>query len=172
MLMLNLTLEWINNGWGRAVCASFRVLTKKAKAFATVSPRLWFKWHFYDIAYCYNFLKGVLYEVLLTLCESGLSISCSGGVSVLGTTDVQQQCPHITDVLGSFLSAPLSDIFKVTHGNVQESDCIFGCPSSVSMLVLTHDATVLPSAKFWSCDHYTVPQTNFTERCIAHLHSL
>lgn len=33
-------------------------------------------------------------EVLLTLCESGLSISCSGGLSVLGTTDVQQQCPH------------------------------------------------------------------------------
>lgn len=67
---------------------------------------------------------------------------------------------------------PLSDIFKVAHGNVQESDYIFGCPSSVSMLVLTHNATVLPSAKFWSCDRYTVPQTNFTARCIAHLHSL
>lgn len=71
-----------------------------------------------------------------------------------------------------FSLPPLSDIFKVAHGNVQESDYIFGCPSSVSMLVLTHNATVLPSAKFWSCDRYTVPQTNFTARCIAHLHSL
>lgn len=51
-------------------------------------------------------------------------------------------------------------------------DYIFGCLSSVSMLVLTHNATVLPSAKLWSCDHYTVPQTNFTARFIAHLHSL